>query len=119
MCRLIFLQTLNPLSVFFNMASGDQMTTSQRLVKLRNSQNLKQEELAHILGVERGTYGRYENSNVLPPAYMLIRIADFFHVTTDYLLGRDPDLTLDLSPIAPKDRKIIRDMYDRLKQPRP
>jgi transcriptional regulator with XRE-family HTH domain len=68
----------------------------ERLVDLRQCQNMKQYEVADRVGVVRSTYGGYERGDRVPDANTLFRIADFFHVTTDYLLGRD-----QYSPIVP------------------
>jgi len=62
----------------------------ERLKELRKKAHLTQEDLAKILGVERSSIGKYEgNSNVMPSNEVLNKIADYFCVSTDYLLGRD------------------------------
>jgi transcriptional regulator with XRE-family HTH domain len=60
------------------------------LRELRKRNKLTQEQLAEAIGVERSSIGKYEgNQDVLPSVDVLITIADYFHVSTDYLLGRD------------------------------
>ena len=59
-----------------------------RLKELRKAKNLKQTEMAAFLGLNTRTYQDYEYGNVIPNATMLNKLADFFGVTTDYLLGR-------------------------------
>ena len=49
---------------------------------------MTQEELAQVLYVTSGTISNYENGVHLPDIEKLISLADFFDVTTDYLLGR-------------------------------
>lgn len=61
---------------------------SERIRKLREEAGINQPQLAQILEVKTATINRYEN-NVREPEYAtLIKIADFFNVSTDYLLGR-------------------------------
>lgn len=58
------------------------------LAELRQEQGLTQKELGQVLCVSTGTISNYENGVHLPDAEKLIVLADFFHVSTDYLLGR-------------------------------
>ena len=58
------------------------------LKELRVSKGLYQKDVAKVLGVDRTTYVKYENGNSEPNLDMLVAIADFFDVSTDYLLGR-------------------------------
>lgn len=55
---------------------------------LRKSRNLRQETLAKILHVSQNTYSQYENGIIALTAEHLIILADFYDVSTDYLLGR-------------------------------
>ncbi|MGB9661248.1 MAG: helix-turn-helix domain-containing protein [Moorellaceae bacterium] len=64
---------------------------TERLRKLREQAGLTQEELAKLLGVERSTISRYESGNRDPSSEMLDRLAKFFNVSVDYLLGRTDD----------------------------
>ena len=58
------------------------------LKKLRESHCLTQAELAKKLQISSSTIAMYERGARNPDPDMLVRIADFFDVTTDYLLGR-------------------------------
>ena len=61
-----------------------------RLKELRKQHGVTQEQLAEAIGVERSSIGKYEgNQGVLPSVDVLKTIADYFDVSTDYLLGRD------------------------------
>lgn len=55
------------------------------LAELRHDRGLKQEELADILHLSKSTISSYERGQQLPPLDKLVCLADFFHVTTDYL----------------------------------
>ena len=60
----------------------------QALAKLRRERNLGQKELASLLNMSIGTISNYEKGIHSPDLTTLCRLADFFNVTTDYLLGR-------------------------------
>lgn len=61
---------------------------ANQLKYLRQSQELSQVQLAQKLGVTKQTVSNWENDNIMPSVEMIIRIADYFHVSTDYLLDR-------------------------------
>ena len=71
----------------------------EQLQLLRKNKNLTQEEISDIIGVKLSTYQKYERDAISPPYETLIKIADFYGVTTDYLLGRSTD-TPPLSQLA-------------------
>ena len=58
------------------------------LAELRQDHGLTQDQLAEIISVSPGTISNYEHGRHLPDLDKLKMIADYFHVTTDYLLGR-------------------------------
>lgn len=65
----------------------------ERLRLLRSEQNLSQEKTAAEIGVGYSTYRRYETGERVPDADVLVRIADFYSVTLDYLVGRSEERT--------------------------
>ena len=54
----------------------------------RKKRKLTQEQLAKEIKIARPAYAMYETGKNTPPTDVLIRIADFYNVSTDYLLGR-------------------------------
>lgn len=64
------------------------MTTGEILTELRREKGVGQKELADYLRLSVGTISNYENNVHSPDLDTLCRIADFFGVTTDFLLGR-------------------------------
>ena len=60
-----------------------------RIRELREDHDKKQLELAQYLNVKPNTYSNYENGKINIQVDTLIRIADFYHVSLDYLVGRD------------------------------
>ena len=61
---------------------------AERLAELRKTRNIEQKEMAIFLKLNTRTYQHYEYGHVTPNATMLIKLADFFDVSVDYLLGR-------------------------------
>ncbi len=58
------------------------------LIRLRREKGLCQKELSTHLELSSGTISNYENDVHLPDLNTLNRLADYFEVTTDYILGR-------------------------------
>ncbi len=63
------------------------MIDGKRLRQLREQYNLSPDELAQAVGVSRQQVGRYEANRTDVTSDTLLKFADFFDVTTDYLLG--------------------------------
>ena len=61
------------------------------LRECRKKKKVTQSETARFLGIELRTYVRYESGERDPSISTLRKLADFFDVSTDYLLGRDND----------------------------
>lgn len=59
-----------------------------RIRDLREDRDLTQKQLAALLQVHQTTYSDYELGNVNPPLAVLHKLADFYGVSVDYLLGR-------------------------------
>jgi repressor LexA len=58
----------------------------ERLKYLRNKKGLKQQDVARILGIQRGSYGNYENDSRIPSIDQLVKLSDLFEVPLDYLV---------------------------------
>lgn len=72
----------------YNEAEGGINLLKMRLVELRKKRKLTQKELADKLGIARTTYSGYENGNREPDFDTVQKLADFFGVSIDYLVGR-------------------------------
>ena len=57
------------------------------LKKLREDASISQKALAEAIGVSQQSVNKYENHNIEPDIETLIRIADFFETSVDYLIG--------------------------------
>ena len=78
------------------------MNINERLKLLRQSKNLTQNEAANLLNVSLSSYQKYERdkNNITPSLEVLIKLADFYHVTTDYLLGRETNEIENIDRLA-------------------
>lgn len=65
---------------------------------LREAIGLSQKELTDRLKINRSTYARYETSATQPDFETLGKLADFYGVSVDYILGRIDSSNLDISP---------------------
>lgn len=61
-----------------------------RIRDLREDRDLRQSDLAKATGIDQRTISNYETGKTYPDSEALIRLADFFGVTIDYLVGRAP-----------------------------
>ena len=68
----------------------------ENIKKLRNREGITQDELAKKLGVTNQAVSKWENGGGYPDLGYVVSIADFFKVTTDYLLGHSTDLIDDI-----------------------
>ena len=63
------------------------MDFAKRLYELRETANLKQTELAEMVALRASAISKYEKGLTQPNMNTLIKFAELFHVSTDYLLG--------------------------------
>lgn len=71
-----------------------------RIKELRTAHGLTQVDFAKKLSVSKQAVSNWENNNIQPSIDMLVKIADFFGVSTDYLLGRTAERYLDISNLS-------------------
>ena len=60
----------------------------QRLRDLREDRDMKQSDVADLLGIQQTVYSRYERGYQNIPLEHLLKLASFYNVSTDYILGR-------------------------------
>ena len=80
--------------------SIDYNKLKQRLKLLRKKKRLSQEKLSKKIGFAQTTYSSFETGTRIPTAFKLFHIAQFYHVSYDYLVGRkeDPEIEEEKSP---------------------
>lgn len=60
----------------------------ETLIEQRKINKLTQREVANVLGITQPSYIRYENGKAEPSLENIVKLADLFDVSVDYLLGR-------------------------------
>ena len=58
-----------------------------RLKELREDADIKQKDIAEYLHIKQNTYSQYENGQRQLPIDVLIKLAEYYKVSTDYILG--------------------------------
>lgn len=71
------------------------MTFGERLKELRREKRLTQIQFAEAFQISNGTIGMWETNKRQPDQSTLVKLATFFNVTTDYLLGREEKKLID------------------------
>lgn len=88
-------------------------TFSDRLKELRKEKRLTQKDLAKILYVNQSAVSKYELGTNLPENKFLVKLADYFKVSTDYLLGKSDNRneTENINSIYDKKLKEILECF--------
>ena len=81
-----------------------------RIRQLRENADLRQIAVSNATGIDQKTLSNYETGKTNPDSYALIKLADFFDVSIDYLINR-VDSTVALS-----DKEYICQKIDAIKQ---
>ena len=94
------------------------------LKHLRQSKQLNQVQLAEKLGVKKQSISNWENDNIMPSVEMLEKVADFFRVSTDYLLGRDSKpldgvQSVDITGLTPLQKEHLCAIIEDFRQCNP
>lgn len=78
-----------------------------RMKELRQQINKSQKDVADDLGIVRTKYARYEVGESNPNIDMLIKIADYFNVSLDYLCGRPNSNLIFTESLTETQRKLV------------
>ena len=89
--------------------------------KLRTAHSLNQVQLAGKLGVSKQTVSNWENNNILPSIEMLVKTAEFFSVSADYLLELDSRRYIEVTGLTDTQlahiQQVIRDIVGGAEYP--
>lgn len=91
------------------------MPLNENIRALRQARNLSQVDLAKALNVSKQSVSNWENDNIPPSIDMLLRIADFFSVSTDYLLGLEQRKFIEITGLTEKEIAHICAIIDDIK----
>lgn len=87
------------------------MTFGKKISELRKTAGLSQEEFGEMFGVSRQSVSKWESDQTLPEFATIIKIADFFNVSIDEMLGRENARPADAGKVfneAVKSNKLFR-----------
>lgn len=89
----------------------------ENIQKLRKSFSLSQVEFAKALGVSKQCVSNWENSYIQPSLDTLIKIANYFNVSTDFLLDRNDNKSLSTDGLTDKEvahiKLLIQDLISK------
>ena len=91
---------------------------SERIKNLRMSNDMTQTDLAKKLNITRSSVNAWEMGISTPSTTYIVELAQLFHVSTDYLLGRSDNATLDISHLNEREIQLIYELiqYFRTKK---
>ncbi len=88
---------------------------SERIKELRTSLGINQIEFGNRINVSKQCVSNWENGNIQPSIDMLIRIAETFSISTDYLLGLNDKPTISIDGLSAIEVLHIRNIIEDLK----
>ena len=87
---------------------------SIRLRQLRLNAGLRQEQVAKHIGVTKSTISAYEKDTKRPSFEKLVKLANLYRVSTDYLLGQTDSRYINLSGLSEQDVALVCEMVELL-----
>ncbi len=92
------------------------MLIGEKIKILRVNAKMSQRELADRLKIAKSVISFYESGDRCPSYDVLIRIAEIFNVTTDYLLDIERGRMIDVTGLADEDVAVVATVVDALKR---
>lgn len=83
---------------------------ADRIKQLRASCGMTQSDLAKKLNITRSSVNAWEMGISTPSTTYLVELSMLFHVSTDYLLGLENNVSLDISNLSEREIKIVYDL---------
>ncbi len=81
-----------------------------RIKDLREDADMRQIDLANAVGIDQRTISNYETGKTYPDSFALIKLADYFQVSIDYLVGRT-----DYNAFSDPDQNdMMREIYENV-----
>lgn len=87
----------------------------ENIRRLRQERGLCQKTLGQRVGASKQSVSNWENGNITPSIDLLLRLASFFGVSTDYLLGRKSQRTLDATGLTDSQATHVQQLIDDLR----
>lgn len=89
---------------------------ADRIRALREQRGLTQTDLAKQLGITRSSVNAWEMGISVPSTQYIVELAQFFKVSTDYLLCVDHTATVDLEGLTEKDIQLVHHVVMHLRE---
>lgn len=89
---------------------------AERIRALREQAGMTQSELARRLSITRSSVNAWEMGISAPSTQYLIRLAEIFQVSTDYLLGRSGTATVSVAGLSEEDIRLVHTLIDHLRR---
>lgn len=89
---------------------------NERIKQLRLERGLSQVDLARQLSVSKQSVSNWENDNILPSIEMLVKLSHIFSVSTDFLLGEDDRLYLEITGLNQTQLTHIQQIIDDIRE---
>jgi transcriptional regulator with XRE-family HTH domain len=99
-----------------NAEGGIKVPVGEKLRELRKSKDLTQVQVADGINCTPAAYNRYETGERQPPVDTLAKLADYFGVSLDYLMGRAPISDSALNEYEKEFVKKLRSLPDAVKE---
>ena len=84
----------------------------KNLKDLRIKKGVTQDDMAELLNIKRQTYSAYERGVSLPDVTSLLKMAEFFGVSVDEILGNKQETALSGQPLSQKTKDLIASYAD-------
>ena len=88
---------------------------ADRIKYLRDQKGITQSDLARKIGITRSGVNSWEMGISVPSTQYIVVLAEFFDVSTDYLLGVERSSTISVKGLDQKDIMIVKSMIDHLR----
>jgi len=83
--------------------------------ELRLAKGLNQVELAEKLGITKQSVSNYEKDNIAPSIDMVVKLANFFEVSTDFILENESSKTINIDGLTEHQVGIIKSLIDEFR----
>lgn len=89
---------------------------AERIKMLRENKQLSQSDLSKRLGIKRSSINAWEMGISTPSTTYLVELSQIFHVSIDYLLGLDKNVSLDITGLDTEQVRILTDLAEHFRK---
>ena len=89
---------------------------AERIKMLRENKQLSQSDLSKRLGITRSSINAWEMGISTPSTTYVVELSQIFHVSIDYLLGLDKNVSLDITGLDTEQVRILTDLAEHFRK---